>query len=61
MSVSTKKRWRALIVDDEELARHIIRELLQPHSEIEVAAECANGFEAVKAFAEHKPDARSQR
>lgn len=56
MSASTKKRWRALIVDDEELARHIIRELLQPHSEIEVAAECANGFEAVKAFAEHKPD-----
>jgi len=56
LSVSVKKRWRALIVDDEELARHIIRELLQPHSEIEIAAECANGFEAVKAFAEHRPD-----
>ena len=56
MSGSTKKRWGALIVDDEELARHIIRELLQPHTEIEIAAECANGFEAVKAFAEHKPD-----
>lgn len=56
MSVSAKKRWRALIVDDEELARHIIREFLQPHTEIEIAAECANGFEAVKAIAEHKPD-----
>ena len=56
MSASAKKHWRALIVDDEELARHIIRELLQPHSEIEVAAECGNGFEAVKAFAEHTPD-----
>lgn len=56
MSVPAKKRWRALIVDDEELARHIIRELLQPHSEIEIVAECANGFEAVKAFAEHKAD-----
>jgi two-component system LytT family response regulator len=56
VSASTKKRWRALIVDDEELARHIIRELLLPHTEIEVAAECANGFEAVKACAEHKPD-----
>lgn len=56
MSVSGKKRWRALIVDDEELARHIIREFLQPHTEIEIAAECANGFEAVKAFAEHQPD-----
>lgn len=56
MSASSKKHWRALIVDDEELARHIIRELLQPHTEIDVVAECANGFEAVKAFAEHKPD-----
>ena len=56
MSVSAKERWRALIVDDEELARHIIREFLQTHREIEIAAECANGFEAVKAVAEHKPD-----
>jgi two-component system LytT family response regulator len=56
MSASHGKRWRALIVDDEELARHIIRELLQSHSEIEIAAECANGMEAVKAVAEHKPD-----
>ena len=56
MTASVKKRWRAVIVDDEELARHIIRELLRPHSEIEVAAECSNGFEAVKAYSEHKPD-----
>ncbi|HEY6944587.1 MAG TPA: response regulator [Candidatus Acidoferrum sp.] len=56
MSASTKRHWRALIVDDEELARHIIRELLQPHAEIEIVAECGNGFEAVKASAEHKPD-----
>jgi len=56
MTSSPQKRWRALIVDDEELARHIIRELLQPHTEIEVVAECANGFEAVKACAEHRPD-----
>jgi len=56
VSALPKKHWKALIVDDEELARHIIRELLQPHTEIEIAAECANGFEAVKAFAEHKPD-----
>ena len=50
------KRWKALIVDDEELARHVIREYLQPHAEVEVAAECANGIEAVKAVAEHEPD-----
>jgi two-component system LytT family response regulator len=56
MSASPVKPWKALIVDDEELARHIIREFLQSHAEIEIAAECANGMEAVKAVAEHKPN-----
>ena len=56
MSPSQDKRWKALIVDDEELARHVICEFLQSHSEIEIAAECANGIEAVKAVAEHKPN-----
>ena len=54
--MGSQKRIGALIVDDEELARHVIRELLVSHPEIAVVAECANGFEAVKAFAEHKPD-----
>jgi two-component system, LytTR family, response regulator len=56
MSPSPDKRWKALIVDDEELARHVIREFLQSHAEIEISAECANGMEAVKAIAEHKPN-----
>ncbi len=47
---------RAVIVDDEELARAFLRELLLPHPDIEIAAECANGFEAVKAVAETTPD-----
>jgi two-component system LytT family response regulator len=47
---------RAVIVDDEELARGYLRELLREHPEIEIAAECANGFEAVKAVAESPPD-----
>jgi two-component system LytT family response regulator len=47
---------RAVIVDDEELARGYIRELLRPHPDIEVAAECGNGFEAVKTIAETSPD-----
>jgi two-component system LytT family response regulator len=46
----------AVLVDDEELARGYLRELLAPHPEITVAAECANGFEAVKAVAETSPD-----
>jgi two-component system, LytTR family, response regulator len=51
-----EKKWKALIVDDEELARKLLREMLNSHAEIEVVAECGNGMEAVKAAAEHKPD-----
>lgn len=47
---------QAIIVDDEELARSIIREYLAEHPEIEIVAECSNGFEAVKAVTELKPD-----
>jgi two-component system LytT family response regulator len=47
---------RAVIVDDEELARHLLREYLNQAGGVEVIAECANGFEAVKTIAERKPD-----
>lgn len=47
---------RALLVDDEDLARHALRDLLKTHPEVEILDECANGFEAVKAVAEQKPD-----
>lgn len=47
---------KAVIVDDEELARAYLREMLRGHPEIEIAAECANGFEAVKAIHEVRPD-----
>src|SRR5579863_4206258 len=52
----TQSNLRAVIVDDEELARGLLREMLKAHPEIEIAAECANGFEAVKAIAENTPD-----
>jgi two-component system LytT family response regulator len=45
----------AIIVDDEQLARQVIRQLLANHPEVTIAAECANGIEAVKAVAEHQP------
>jgi two-component system LytT family response regulator len=47
---------RAIIVDDEELARQILREYLREAGGVEVVAECANGFDAVKAIGEYKPD-----
>jgi len=56
LSKTEAKKLRTLVVDDEELARQVMRELLRAHQEIEVVAECRNGLEAVKAVAEHKPD-----
>jgi len=47
---------RVIIVDDEHLARALLREFLGAHQDIEIVAECANGFEAVKAIAELGPD-----
>ena len=49
-------KYRAVIVEDEELARGVLRELLIAHPEVEVVGECANGFEAVKHVPELKPD-----
>jgi two-component system, LytTR family, response regulator len=54
--VSKTEKLRTLVVDDEELARKVLRELLLAHPEIDVVAECKNGLEAVKAVSEHRPD-----
>jgi two-component system LytT family response regulator len=47
---------RVLIVDDEDPARELLREYLGREADVEVAGECRNGFEAVKAVAELRPD-----
>jgi two-component system LytT family response regulator len=47
---------RVIIVDDEPLARAVLREYLGAYPDIEIAGECANGFEAVKAITELEPD-----
>ncbi|RSZ59799.1 response regulator [Massilia atriviolacea] len=47
---------RVIIVDDEDLARALVREFLARHADIEIVAECANGFDAVKAITELEPD-----
>jgi len=49
-------RLRVLVVDDEELARRGLRRDLADLGGIGVVGECADGFEAVKAAAEEKPD-----
>ena len=47
---------RVVIVDDEGLARGVLREYLGQIAGVEIVAECANGFEAVKAVSELQPD-----
>jgi two-component system, LytTR family, response regulator len=47
---------KVIIIDDELLARALLKEYLTIIGGIEIVAECANGFEGVKAIAQHKPD-----
>ncbi len=47
---------RVVVVDDEELARGLVREHLAAYPDVEVVAECANGLEAIEAVAAHAPD-----
>jgi two-component system, LytTR family, response regulator len=47
---------KALIVDDEPLARDRIREMLKDHPDVEVIAEARNGQEAIDAITSRKPD-----
>jgi two-component system, LytTR family, response regulator len=47
---------KALIVDDERMARQELRRLLAAHAEIEVAAEARTGEEALKLISAHRPD-----
>lgn len=47
---------KALIIDDEKPARNLIRSYLKPYKDIELLAECENGFEGLKAIQENNPD-----
>jgi two-component system LytT family response regulator len=47
---------KAVLIDDEPLARSIVTEYLQAFPEITIAQECNDGFEGVKAISQHKPD-----
>lgn len=49
-------RLRAIVVDDEDLARAVVREHCAADPGIGIVAECRNGFEAVKAIDELRPD-----
>jgi two-component system, LytTR family, response regulator len=54
--MTASPKIRALIVDDEPLARRRIRKLLSRDGDVEVIGDCANGYEAINAITEHNPD-----
>jgi len=47
---------RTILIDDEALARDIVKHYLKAFPDIEVVAECSDGFEGLKAIAQHQPD-----
>ena len=50
------EKLQTLIIEDEELARNLLRSYLKDHPDIEIIGECENGFDGVKAINEKKPD-----
>ncbi len=56
MSLEGESKLKVIVVDDEAPARQLMTELLCDHQDVEIIAECANGFEAVKAVTELSPD-----
>src|SRR5580704_3604018 len=47
---------KAVLIDDEPLARSIVKEYLQSYKNIDVVQECGDGFEGVKAITQHQPE-----
>jgi two-component system LytT family response regulator len=47
---------KVVIIDDEMLARSIVKEYIQRHPQLEIVAECSDGFEGVKAIQQYQPD-----
>lgn len=48
--------WRAVVVDDEPLARETVRVLLARETDFTIVAECGHGADAIDAVRRHRPD-----
>jgi two-component system LytT family response regulator len=51
-----EQKIRAIIIDDEKLARDIVKTYLSKYPSIEIIGECTNGFDAVKMISDDAPD-----
>jgi len=47
---------KIILIDDEPLARTVVKEYLQTYPDLEIVQECNDGFEGVKAIQQHQPD-----
>jgi len=47
---------KVIIIDDEPLARNLIKEFLEDQADITIVAECGDGFEGIKQIQQHQPD-----
>src|SRR5581483_8590582 len=54
--MQVRMKIRTLIVDDEQLARERLRQLLQSEPEIQIVGECADGTQAVAAIHQESPE-----
>jgi len=50
------KTIKAIIIEDEELGRELIKNYLKDNDKVEIIAECENGFEGVRAIQDLNPD-----
>src|SRR5688500_19188447 len=47
---------KVIIIDDEPLARSIVKEYMQKHPDLEMVQECNDGFDGLKAIQQYQPD-----
>lgn len=47
---------RTILIDDEPLARDVVKHYLSSFPDVVIVAECNDGFEGIKAIATHQPD-----
>jgi two-component system LytT family response regulator len=47
---------RTILIDDEPLARDVVKHYLKSFTDIEIVAECSDGFEGLKAITQFRPD-----
>lgn len=47
---------RTILIDDEPLARDVVKHYLKNFADVEIVAECSDGFEGLKAIAQFRPD-----